>query len=67
MTVKYLLYIFGNDAGAQIVFKYTIDDRTMGRNDQQVALAGDVSYTAEFWGQIILLFIRTYLNPLRAF
>ena len=62
MTVKCLLYVFGYDAGAHIVFKYTIDDRTMGRNDQKVALARDVAYAAGFRGQILLLFIRSYLK-----
>jgi hypothetical protein len=58
MTAKSLLYIFSNDASAQIVFKYTIDDRAMGRNDQKVTFAGDVSYTAGFSGQIVLPFMR---------
>ena len=55
MTIKCLLNILGNDAGAHIIFKYAIDDRTVGRDDQKVALARDVSYTARFPGQILLL------------
>ena len=55
MTVKYLLYIFGNDAGAHVVFKDSIDDRAVGRNDQKVASAEDIPYTAGFPGQVLLL------------
>ena len=60
MTVKSLLDLFGYDACAHIVFKYTIDDRAMGRNDQKVALAGEVPYTAIFPGHNRLLKILNF-------
>ena len=58
MTVKCFLYIFGNDTGAYIVFKDTLDDRAVGGNDQKVVSAGEVSDTAGFPGQISLLTLK---------
>ena len=50
MASEPLLDTFSDDAGADIVLKFAVDQRAVGRDDQKAALSGDVADAFDFVG-----------------